>query len=63
MGSTNNVTRRGFLKTAGVAAGAFGLAGTMASANGWLSPAKAIAQPEDTQHTPFTIATASATAI
>ena len=46
MGSTNNVTRRGFLKTAGVAAGAFGLAGTMASANGWLSPAKAIAQPE-----------------
>lgn len=47
MGSTNNVTRRGFLKTAGVAAGAFGLAGTMASANGWLSPAKAIAQPEE----------------
>lgn len=47
MGSTNNVTRRGFLKTAGVTAGAFSLAGTMASANGWLSPAKAIAQPEE----------------
>lgn len=47
MGSSNKVTRRGFLKTAGVTAGAFGLAGGMASAGGWLSPAKAIAQPEE----------------
>ncbi|MDD6786399.1 MAG: molybdopterin-dependent oxidoreductase [Eggerthellales bacterium] len=47
MGSMSNVTRRGFLKTAGVTAGAFGLAGGMATTGGWLSPNAACAEPEE----------------
>ncbi len=41
------LTRRGFLKTAGAAAGVAGLAGvaSMATADGWLAPASAEAAP------------------
>ena len=43
------LTRRGFLKTAGAAAGVAGLAGvaSMATADGWLAPASAEAAPEE----------------
>lgn len=43
------LTRRGFLKTAGAAAGVAGLAGVagMASVDGWLAPATAEAAPEE----------------
>lgn len=43
------LTRRGFLKTAGAAAGVAGLAGVagMASVDGWLAPATAEATPEE----------------
>lgn len=43
------LTRRTFLKGAGAAAGALGLAGaaSMTSANGWLAPAEANAKPEE----------------
>lgn len=53
MSGTNSphggLTRRNFLKTTGVAAGALGLVGAseMLSADGWLSPAQAIAEPEE----------------
>ncbi len=48
-GSSGGITRRGFLKATGVSAGALGLAGvaSMTSADGWLAPAKAIAEPEE----------------
>ena len=47
--STGGLTRRGFLKAAGAAAGALGLAGagSMVSADGWLAPVQAEAQPEE----------------
>lgn len=43
------LTRRGFLKASGVAAGALGLAGatSMTTSDGWLAPAKAYAEPEE----------------
>ncbi len=43
------LTRRGFLKASGVAAGALGLAGaaSMTTFDGWLAPAKAYAEPEE----------------
>ncbi|MFD0703134.1 dehydrogenase [Slackia equolifaciens] len=43
------MTRRNFLKTAGVAAGALGLAGaaSMTTTNNWLAPAEAHAEAED----------------
>ena len=48
MGSQSGLTRRGFLKTAG-AAGALGLAGVagMTTADAWLAPASAGAEPEE----------------
>lgn len=47
--STGGLTRRGFLKATGAAAGALGLAGagSMVSADGWLAPVQAEAQPEE----------------
>lgn len=47
--SQGGLTRRSFLKAAGVTAGAVGLAGAagMTSADGWLTPAKAHAEPEE----------------
>lgn len=46
---TGGLTRRGFLKGAGVTAGALGLAGaaSMTATDGWLAPAKANAEPEE----------------
>lgn len=43
------LTRRGFLKASGVAAGALGLAGAagMTAADGWLAPTQAHAEPEE----------------
>ncbi len=43
------LTRRGFLKASGVAAGTLGLAGaaSMTTSDGWLAPAKAYAEPEE----------------
>ena len=43
------LTRRGFLKAAGAAAGAVGLAGaaSMTSVDGWLAPAAAHAEPQE----------------
>ncbi|WP_165170837.1 molybdopterin-dependent oxidoreductase [Adlercreutzia sp. ZJ242] len=47
--SQGGLTRRSFLKTAGAAAGAVGLAGAagMTSTSGWLAPAQAHAEPEE----------------
>ncbi|WP_165056515.1 MULTISPECIES: molybdopterin-dependent oxidoreductase [unclassified Adlercreutzia] len=47
--SRGGLTRRSFLKTAGAAAGAVGLAGaaSMTSTSGWLAPAQAHAEPEE----------------
>lgn len=46
---TGALTRRGFLKGASVTAGALGLAGVagMTATDGWLVPAKAMAEPEE----------------
>lgn len=48
-GSPRGFTRRSFLKGVGVGAAALGLAGagTMLSADGWLSPAEATAEPSE----------------
>lgn len=47
--SQGGLTRRSFFKAAGVTAGAVGLAGAagMTSADGWLTPTKAHAEPEE----------------
>lgn len=47
--SHSSMTRRSFLKKTGVAAGALGLAGAagMTTAEGWLAPAEAHAEPEE----------------
>ena len=45
--SHHGLTRRTFLKGAGAAAGALGLAGGMSDASGWFAPAKATAEPEE----------------
>lgn len=46
---TGGLTRRGFLKGAGVTAGALGLAGVagMTATDGWLAPATANAEPDE----------------
>lgn len=66
----SGLTRRGFLKATGAAAGALGLAGAagMTTADSWLAPTQAHAEPEERVGYTFwgirsTIATASATAI
>ena len=48
-GSQSKLTRRGFLKASGAAAGALGLAGAvgMTGASDWLAPAEAHADPEE----------------
>ena len=45
----SGLTRRGFLKATGAAAGALGLAGAagMTTADSWLAPAQAHAEPEE----------------
>lgn len=47
--SSGGITRRGFLKATGATVGAVGLAGAagMTDASSWLSPAKAMAAPEE----------------
>ena len=45
----SGLTRRGFLKATGAAAGALGLAGAagMTTADSWLAPTQAHAEPEE----------------
>lgn len=44
---SHGLTRRGFLKATGAAAGTLGLAGAMTATSDWLAPTTAIAEPEE----------------
>ena len=48
-GPQGGLTRRGFMQASGVAVGALGLAGAtgMVTAENWLAPAKAYAEPSE----------------